>query len=181
MKHMKYMNYMNYMNDMNDMNYMNYMKIHEIQPEENCQEIVRHLLRTDDIIMQKIFHLKAKNTRDNFDRTSNTSSDSEMISKSSLSVFLAFLSLGNCQEGQIPLTLDNHVYIPSLGLGTWNLDISNASEVVSAAIQIGYRHIDCAAIYGNEREVGRGIADGIKKANIDRYQLWVTSKLWNSQ
>lgn len=68
-----------------------------------------------------------------------------------------------------------------LGFGTWNLDRSNATEAVSHAIQAGYRHIDCAAIYGNEDLVGKGIADGLKKANLDRSDIWVTSKLWNDQ
>ncbi|KAI9739942.1 MAG: hypothetical protein M1818_004998 [Claussenomyces sp. TS43310] len=70
---------------------------------------------------------------------------------------------------------------PLLGFGTWNLKISsdNTSEAVSLAIQTGYRQIDCAAIYGNEKAVGKGIADGLKKANLTRDQIWVTSKLWN--
>ena len=85
------------------------------------------------------------------------------------------------QQQQHPLSDSNHVYIPSLGFGTWNLDRSNASEAVSLAIQTGYRHIDCAAAYGNQKEVGVGIADGIQKAGINRYDLWVTSKLWNNR
>lgn len=86
------------------------------------------------------------------------------------------------QQQQLhPLSDSNHVYIPSLGYGTWNLDRSNASEAVSLAIQRGYRHIDCAAAYGNQKEVGVGIADGIQKAGIKRYDLWVTSKLWNNR
>jgi len=70
---------------------------------------------------------------------------------------------------------------PLLGFGTWNLDISadNTTEAVSLAIQTGYRQIDCAAAYGNEKAVGKGIADGLKKANLTRDQIWVTSKLWN--
>lgn len=85
------------------------------------------------------------------------------------------------EQQQHPLSDTNHVYIPSLGFGTWNLDRSNASEAVSLAIQTGYRHIDCAAAYGNQKEVGVGIADGIQKAGINRYDLWVTSKLWNDR
>lgn len=85
------------------------------------------------------------------------------------------------QQQQHPLSDSNHVYIPSLGFGTWNLDRSNASKAVSLAIQAGYRHIDCAAAYGNQKEVGVGIADGIQKARINRYDLWVTSKLWNNR
>ncbi|KAG0649097.1 putative oxidoreductase [Hyphodiscus hymeniophilus] len=70
---------------------------------------------------------------------------------------------------------------PSIGFGTWRLTNSqdNTTESVSFAIQTGYRQIDCAAVYGNEKAVGKGIADGLKKANITREQIWVTSKLWN--
>ncbi|EMC99116.1 hypothetical protein BAUCODRAFT_66038 [Baudoinia panamericana UAMH 10762] len=75
-----------------------------------------------------------------------------------------------------PLTLDN---IPLLGYGTWNLKGDNVSEAVSWAIQAGYRHIDCAAAYGNEDKVGRGIADGLAQTGLSREDLWVTSKLWN--
>ena len=70
--------------------------------------------------------------------------------------------------------------IPLIGFGTWNLDRSNASDVVAAAIHAGYRHIDCAAIYGNEKEVGEGIRKGMKKAGIKRKEIWITSKLWNN-
>ncbi|KAK3114942.1 hypothetical protein LTR53_006209 [Teratosphaeriaceae sp. CCFEE 6253] len=75
-----------------------------------------------------------------------------------------------------PLTLDA---IPLLGYGTWNLKGDNVSGAVSWAIQTGYRHIDCAAAYGNEDLVGAGIADGLAKAGLTREDLWVTSKLWN--
>lgn len=72
---------------------------------------------------------------------------------------------------------------PLLGFGTWNLKTpsENITEVVSIAIQAGYRQIDCAAAYGNEDAVGKGIRDGLKKANITREDIWVTSKLWNDQ
>lgn len=71
--------------------------------------------------------------------------------------------------------------IPIIGFGTWNLDRSNASDAVAAAIHAGYRHIDCAAIYGNEKEVGKGIALGMKNEGLKREELWITSKLWNNQ
>ena len=67
--------------------------------------------------------------------------------------------------------------IPLLGFGTWNLDRSNASEVITTAFKSGYRHFDCAAVYGNEKEVGKGIKD----AGVKREEFWVTSKLWNDQ
>ncbi len=68
--------------------------------------------------------------------------------------------------------------IPALGLGTWQMT-DEAAEAVSAAIQMGYRHIDGAWIYLNEKGVGQGIADGIAESGISREELWVTSKLWN--
>jgi len=75
-----------------------------------------------------------------------------------------------------PLLLDA---IPLLGFGTWNLKEPNTSQAVSWAIQMGYRHIDCAAVYGNEEVVGQGIADGLGKTGLSREDLWITSKLWN--
>lgn len=75
------------------------------------------------------------------------------------------------------LTLDK---IPLLGFGTWNLK-DNCTEAVSWAIQSGYRHIDAAAIYGNENYVGLGIADGLLKTGLKREDLWITSKLWDDQ
>ncbi|KAL9027886.1 MAG: hypothetical protein Q9196_003658 [Gyalolechia fulgens] len=106
------------------------------------------------------------------------------VMKRSLPLFaaLAVAALDNGdlqqQQQQQPLTTDFST-IPLLGFGTWNLDRSNASEVVSAALQTGYRHIDCATIYGNQKEVGKGIADGLNKTGLKRSDIWVTSKLWN--
>ena len=73
--------------------------------------------------------------------------------------------------------------IPHLGFGTWNLspDNHNASEAVASAIGIGYRHIDCAAAYHNEKDVGRGIAEGLSQSKLEREDIWVTSKLWNDR
>lgn len=75
------------------------------------------------------------------------------------------------------------VKIPLLGFGTWNLKVSpeNTTAAVAHALQTGYRHIDAAAAYGNEVAVGKGIAEGLEKAEIKRKDLWVTSKLWNDQ
>ena len=71
--------------------------------------------------------------------------------------------------------------IPLLGFGTWNIPRSNAPGAVSAALQAGYRHLDCAKIYGNQKEVGEGIADGLNKTGLKRSDIWITSKLWNDQ
>ena len=100
------------------------------------------------------------------------------------STTIAFLGLSHARE-QIPLnpsrSAPSIASIPALGFGTWNLDKSNASDAVSVALQTGYRHLDCAAIYGNEKEVGNGIKDGLKKIGLDRSSVWITSKLWNDQ
>ena len=99
------------------------------------------------------------------------------------SVVLFLLGLCRTQE-QIPLAPSNSLSIdsiPLLGFGTWRLDKSNASEAVSVALQTGYRHVDCAAIYGNEKEVGNGIKDGLESIGLDRSSVWITSKLWNDQ
>ena len=83
--------------------------------------------------------------------------------------------------GPAPATPPSPIEIPHLGFGTWNLspDEHNASAAVSHAIQTGYRHIDCAAAYRNEMDVGRGIKEGLEKAGLRREDVWVTSKLWN--
>ncbi|KAL9596295.1 MAG: hypothetical protein Q9219_005890 [cf. Caloplaca sp. 3 TL-2023] len=102
--------------------------------------------------------------------------------KLSLSLFAAIGAVSaldySIDETQQPLT-SQPSRIPPLGFGTWNLEKSNASEAVSAALQAGYRHIDCATIYGNQKEVGKGLKDGLKKAGLKRSDIWITSKLWN--
>ncbi|KAJ5219926.1 dihydrodiol dehydrogenase [Penicillium chermesinum] len=66
-------------------------------------------------------------------------------------------------------------YIPPLGLGTWQLPKDKAPGIVQRALENGYRHIDAALVYGNEKEVGQGIS----AAKLPRSSFWVTSKLWN--
>lgn len=63
--------------------------------------------------------------------------------------------------------------IPKIGLGTWNLRGNECEKVVENAIKIGYRHIDTAQMYGNEKEVGKGI----KNSGVDRNELFITTKL----
>lgn len=98
-----------------------------------------------------------------------------------LGTLVSLLHFAIAFQQQIPFATHDILSIPPLGFGTWNIEKGKTAEAVSFAIQTGYRHIDCAAVYGNEKEVGQGIADGLKKANIHRSDIWVTSKLWNDQ
>ena len=82
---------------------------------------------------------------------------------------------------QQPLTVPESAKIPTLGFGTWNLDKDNVSQAVFAALHTGYRHLDCATAYGNQKAVGKGIAHGLKSLGLKRSDIWVTSKLWNDQ
>jgi diketogulonate reductase-like aldo/keto reductase len=70
-------------------------------------------------------------------------------------------------------TLANGLEISKLGLGTWFIDDADAPAAVRAAVEIGYRHIDTAQAYGNER----GVGEGIRTSGIDRDDLFVTTKL----
>lgn len=75
------------------------------------------------------------------------------------------------------LTLNNGTKIPAVGLGTWQATEKGAARnATKVALENGYRHIDTAAIYGNEEEVGQGIKD----SGVPRSEIFVTTKLWNS-
>lgn len=65
--------------------------------------------------------------------------------------------------------------IPALGLGTWKLRDDEARHIVEAALKGGWRHIDTAAIYENETEVG----EGLRASGVARDQVWLTTKVWN--
>ncbi|KRE58367.1 glyoxal reductase [Paenibacillus sp. Soil750] len=82
---------------------------------------------------------------------------------------------------QAETTLHNGVTMPWLGLGVFKVeDGPEVVQAVKAAIKIGYRSIDTAAIYGNESSVGQGIREGMAEHGLTRDQLFVTSKVWNA-
>ena len=76
------------------------------------------------------------------------------------------------------VTLSNGVIMPSPGYGTWRITDEQAGEAVKTAIEAGYRHIDTAYIYGNEKGVGEGIKAGLESTGLKREDLFVTTKLW---
>ncbi len=79
------------------------------------------------------------------------------------------------------LEFKNGDKMPALGLGTW---LSKRGEVYAAvreALRIGYRHFDCAFIYANEAEIGNALKDAMRADEVKREELWITSKLWNTE
>ncbi len=81
-------------------------------------------------------------------------------------------------------TLNNGSKMPAIGLGTFGSDhVSNdaVAQAVKTAIEMGYRHIDCASVYGNEAEIGQVLAETLASGTVSRDELWITSKLWNDK
>ncbi len=79
--------------------------------------------------------------------------------------------------------LHNGATMPAIGLGTFGSDHVSPRQVAEAVIgaaAVGYRHFDCASVYGNEREVGASL-EAIQQGGVKREELWVTSKLWNDK
>jgi len=80
---------------------------------------------------------------------------------------------------QDTITLNNGLQMPAMGLGVFQVENDATSEMVKDAIEVGYRSIDTAAIYGNEAGVGEGIRQALTTTDLQREDLFITSKVWN--
>lgn len=76
--------------------------------------------------------------------------------------------------------LSNGDQMPALGLGTWKSEPGEVYKAIRTAISAGYKHFDCAYIYQNEVEIGAALSDAIMTGEVNREELWITSKLWNT-
>lgn len=70
--------------------------------------------------------------------------------------------------------------MPMVGFGLWKISPEDCADTVFKAIELGYRHLDSACDYGNEKEVGAGIGRALEAGICSREDLWITSKLWNT-
>ncbi|CAN8284302.1 unnamed protein product [Cochlearia groenlandica] len=78
------------------------------------------------------------------------------------------------------ITLNNGYKMPIFGLGVWRMEKELIRDLIINAINIGYRHFDCAANYKNESEVGETLTEAFKSGLVKREDLFITTKLWNS-
>lgn len=82
------------------------------------------------------------------------------------------------------VTFYNGSKVPVVGLGTFGSDNYDADQVAAAvklAISLGYRHLDCASVYGNEKEIGDALREVFAAGVVKREDLWITSKVWNNK
>jgi len=79
------------------------------------------------------------------------------------------------------VTLSNGQKMPLIGLGTYQPEPVPIAQAIKDAIDIGYRHFDCALFYQNEKEIGEGINAKVKEGVVKREELFIVSKLWNTQ
>jgi alcohol dehydrogenase (NADP+) len=78
------------------------------------------------------------------------------------------------------LRFNNEDELDAIGLGTWKSKPGKVSDAILSALKSGYKHIDCASVYGNESEIGKALQTAFQQKIISREHLWVTSKLWNT-
>ena len=81
---------------------------------------------------------------------------------------------------QDTIKVNNDVEMPAMGLGVFQVENDTTAEIVKNAIELGYRSIDTAAIYGNEAGVGEGIKSALASTGLKREDLFITSKVWNA-
>ena len=77
------------------------------------------------------------------------------------------------------LQLNNGTNMPIIGLGTWKSAPGMVYQAIRWALKLGYKHFDCASIYGNQQEIGQAFNDAFKEDNLKREDIFITSKLWN--
>ncbi|PRQ43147.1 putative oxidoreductase [Rosa chinensis] len=94
--------------------------------------------------------------------------------------FSFFFYLENMANAIRFFEMNTGAQIPAVGLGTWQAEPGVVGDAVTAAIKVGYRHIDCAQIYGNEKEIGCALKKLYDDGVVKREDLWITSKLWCS-
>lgn len=78
------------------------------------------------------------------------------------------------------MTYHNHLTVPSIGYGTYKTPFAATADAVYEALRLGYRHIDTAAYYGNEQAVGEGVRRAMKELHIERDEISVATKVWNT-
>ncbi|KAJ1690396.1 hypothetical protein LUZ63_014551 [Rhynchospora breviuscula] len=78
------------------------------------------------------------------------------------------------------IKLSSGYEMPMVGLGVWRMEGKSIRDLILSAIKIGYRHFDCAADYQNEAEVGEALEEAFKSGLVKREDLFITTKLWNS-
>jgi alcohol dehydrogenase (NADP+) len=104
------------------------------------------------------------------------------VSDSAESTFV--IAADGVDPSQIPQrTLWTGAKMPAMGLGTFGSDRFSGEDIAAAvlgAAEVGYRHFDCASVYGNEHLIGESL-ERIIRGGVPREQLWVTSKLWNDK
>jgi diketogulonate reductase-like aldo/keto reductase len=95
------------------------------------------------------------------------------------------LAVTPVDPGLVPrFRLSSGATVPAIGLGTFGSDHYSADEVATAvnqAVRLGYRHLDCAAVYGNEPEIGKVLQSLLNEGVVKRDELWITSNVWNNR
>jgi len=83
-------------------------------------------------------------------------------------------------EYGIDFNLNTGDNIPAIGLGTWQIDPQQIGKILRRAIELGYRHFDCASQFGNQKEIGTVLNEYIHTKGLGRNNFFITSKLWNT-